>query len=58
MAKERDKQMNDNEQCFICDTEDIHWECETGCGDYYCDDCAEENNYICKTCGAILRPID
>ena len=45
------------EICFICNSEDVRWECGCGAGDCYCDDCAEENGYICSTCGEILIPI-
>lgn len=50
--------MDDVQKCFVCNSEDVHWECISGCGDYYCDDCAEGVDYTCEICGFLLQPMD
>ena len=30
------------DECFVCDSKDVHWECVES-GDVYCEDCAEDN---------------
>lgn len=45
------------EQCYVCDSQNVHWECGCGSGECYCEDCAGENDYICKEWGEVLIPI-
>lgn len=45
------------EECFMCNSQNIRWEC-VPTGVCYCDDCAEEVDYTCKTCGSLLRLIE
>lgn len=46
------------EICQGCNSVDVHWECKSGAGDCYCNDCALDENYTCKTCGELLIPIE